>query len=654
MKKTIGILAHVDAGKTSFSEQILYRSGAIRSLGRVDHRDAFLDLHPVERERGITVFSDQAVMELGENRCYLLDTPGHTDFSSEMERVLPVLDFAVLIVSCVEGVQSHTETIWRLLEDYNVPVLIFVNKCDRVDADFGACLNAMRRLLSPDIADFRGFDGVQMDETAIEAVAERDEALLDRLVEGAYDFDAWRAGLARLLSERHIFPAFAGAALTGEGIERFLHAMDAITDTDYDAHVAEPFSARVYKLRHDDSGARMVYLKVLSGSLAPRQEIATPAGPCKVSELRLRHGGRSLPVTEARAGDLICLAGLPGVAPGDGLGALSGTRATLRTEPLLQISVDAGPQVPRTRLMQALRMLEAEDPELRVECLGGGDVRLRVMGGIQTEILGRLALDRFGLKLNFGPPRILYMETIAAPAVGIGHYEPLKHYAEVWLRLSPGPRGSGVTFESKCHVDALALNWQRLIETHVFERTHPGVLTGAPLTDVHIELIAGRAHLKHTEGGDFRQATYRAIRQGLMKAECILLEPVCAFELSAPESVKGRIMGDLNRMGADVVSAEEKDGLYCVSGSVPAARMIDYAADFPSVTHGRGALNFRLERYAPVENQQAVVSEIGYDPEADRENTPNSVFCQKGAGYEVDWRACDGAMHLPLADPKQL
>ena len=519
MKKTIGILAHVDAGKTSFSEQILYRGGAIRSLGRVDHRDAFLDLHPVERERGITVFSDQAVMDLGANRYYWLDTPGHMDFSSEMERVLPVLDFAVLIVSCIEGVESHTETIWRLLEGYNVPTLIFVNKCDRIDADFDVCLNSMRRLLSPEIADFRGFDGMQMDENAIEAIAERDEALLDRLVEGAYDFESWRAGLAKALTERRIFPAFAGAALTGEGIDRFLHAMDAITDTDYEARAAEPFAARVYKVRHDDSGARMVYLKLLSGTLAPRQEIATPAGSCKAGELRLRHGGRSLPVAEARAGDLICLAGLPGVAPGNGLGALSGTHAALRTEPLLQISVDAGPQVPRTKLLQALRMLEEEDPELRVECSDSGDVRLRVMGGIQTEILGRLALDRFGLELNFGPPRILYMETIAAPAVGIGHYEPLKHYAEVWLRLSPGPRGSGVTFESKCHVDALALNWQRLIETHVFERTHPGVLTGAPLTDVHIELIAGRAHLKHTEGGDFRQATYRAIRNGLMQAQ---------------------------------------------------------------------------------------------------------------------------------------
>ena len=645
MKKTIGILAHVDAGKTTFSEQILYRSGAIRSLGRVDHRDAFLDLHPVERERGITVFSDQAVMELGENRYYLLDTPGHTDFSSEMERVLPVLDFAVLIVSCVEGVQSHTETIWRLLESYNVPVLIFVNKCDRVDADFVACLNSMRRLLTPDIADFRGFDGMQMDDAAIEAVAERDEALLDRLVEGDYDFETWRAGLAKALSERRIFPAFAGAALTGDGIERFLRAMDAITDTSFEAHAAEAFSARVYKLRHDDSGARIIYLKVLSGALAPRQEIATPAGPCKVSELRLRHGGRSLPIAEARAGDLICLSGLPGVAPGDGLGALSGTHAALRTEPLLQISVDAGPQVPPTKLLQALRMLEEEDPELRVECLGG-DVRLRVMGGIQTEILSRLALDRFGLRLNFGPPRILYMETIASPAIGIGHYEPLKHYAEVWLRLSPGPRGSGVTFESKCHVDKLALNWQRLIETHVFERAHPGVRTGAPLTDVHIELIAGRAHLKHTEGGDFRQATYRAIRNGLMQAQSLLLEPIVRFSLRMPSECYGRVTGDLVRMHAQTGDSRMLDDWMCVEGECPFREFYAYPESFRATTHGRGSLSFHLARYAPVEQADEIIREAHYNPlEAD---SPDSVFCSHGAGYSVPWNEVRAHAHCQV------
>ena len=636
MKKTIGILAHVDAGKTSFSEQILYRGGAIRSLGRVDHRDAFLDLHPVERERGITVFSDQAVMDLGENRYYWLDTPGHTDFSSEMERVLPVLDYAVLIVSGADGVEGHTETIWRLLEDYSVPVLIFVNKMDRPDADFDACLNSMRSLLSPEIADLRGFDGIQMDETAIEAVAERDEVLLDRLVADDYDFDTWRAGLARLLAERRIFPAFAGAALTGEGIDRFLRAMDAITDTSYDARVAEPFSARVYKVRHDDAGARMAYLKLLSGTLAPRQEIETRSGRCKVGEIRLRHGGRSLPLATAHAGDLVCVSGLAEVRPGDGLGALAGQHVAPRMEPLIQVSVDAGPEVHPTKLLQALRMLEAEDPQLRVECDGrSSGVRLRVMGGIQMEILTRLAQERFNMQLHFGPPQILYMETIASPAVGIGHYEPLKHYAEVWLRLSPGPRGSGVTFESKCHVDTLALNWQRLIETHVFERVHPGVRTGAPLTDVHIELIAGRAHLKHTEGGDFREATYRAIRNALMQAESVLLEPVVRFSLRLHADCYGRVAGELQRMQARTDAPQSVGQWMRVEGECPFRTFCDYPERFRADTHGRGSLSFALSRYEPVESPEAIIAAAHYNPlEAD---SPDSVFCSHGAGYSVPW-----------------
>ncbi len=632
----VGILAHVDAGKTTFSEQILFRSGAIRSLGRVDHRDAFLDLHPVERERGITVFSDQAVMDLGESRYYWLDTPGHTDFSPEMERVLPVLDCAVLIVSCAEGVESHTETIWRLLEAYNIPVLIFVNKMDRPDADFGACLAAMRRLLSPEVADLRGFDGEAMDEAAIEAVAERDEALLDRLVAGDFDPEAWRAGLAHALRERRIFPAFAGSALTGEGIDAFLRAMDAIVETDYAARTREPFSARVYKLRHDAQGARMVYMKLLSGNLAVRQEIETAAGPCKVSALQLRHGGKGIPVAEARAGDLVCAMGLPAVAPGDGLGTLAGAHNRLRCKPLLQVAVDAGPDVSQPRLMQALRTLEEEEPELRVKSQARtGEICLRVMGGIQMEILARLARDRFGMHLNFGPPRILYMETIAAPAVGIGHYEPLKHYAEVWLRLVPGSRGSGIRFKSSCHVDELALNWQRLIETHVFERAHPGVLTGAPLTDVCVELIAGRAHLKHTEGGDFREATYRAIRNALMHAQPVLLEPVVRFSLRMASETYGKVAGDLQRMRAQMEPPKTLDNWMWLEGTCPYREFMNYPEAFRAATHDRGSLSFRLSHYAPVEAPDAIIAAANYNPlEAD---TPDSVFCSHGAGHVVPW-----------------
>ena len=644
MKKTIGILAHVDAGKTTFSEQVLFRSGAIRSAGRVDHRDAFLDLHPIERERGITVFSDQAVFDIASNRYYWLDTPGHTDFSSEMERVLPALDYAVLIISCVEGVESHTETIWHLLEAYNVPVLIFVNKTDRADADFDACLSGMKQLLSPDIADMRGFDGASMDEGAVEAVAERDESLLDRLMEDNYDFAAWRTGLAQALHERRIFPVFAGAALQGEGIDRFLKAMDAITDTDYEKHASLPFAARVYKIRHDAQGTRQVYFKILEGSVQVKDEIMTAAGPCKLNDLKLRHGGKFMPVSAAQAGDLVCTAGLPGVIPGDGLGADSSVRSSLRTEAMLEVSVIADPSLPRTKLMQVLRILEAEDPALSVKhSARSGEFSLRVMGGIQTEILSRIAKERFDIALSFGPPRILYMETIAAPSIGIGHYEPLKHYAEVWLRLNPGEPGSGIAFESKCHVDDLALNWQRLIETHVFERSHPGVLTGAPLTDVRVELLAGRAHLKHTEGGDFRESTYRAIRNALMYAENVLLEPICRFSLRIPGESYGKIIGDLTRMQAQTEAPLPLGEWMLVEGECPYRRFASYPEEFRAATHGRGSLNMRLSRYAPVSEPQPIIEAAAYNPL--EEDSPDSVFCSHGAGHMVPWNEVRSHAH---------
>ena len=647
MKKTIGILAHVDAGKTSFSEQLLYRSGAIRTAGRVDHRDSFLDLHPIERERGITVFSDQAVFDVGPNRYYWLDTPGHTDFASEMERVLPALDYAVLVISCVEGVESHTETIWRLLEAYHIPVLVFVNKTDRADADFSACLAGMKQLLSPDIADMRGFDGASMDESAIETVAERDEALLDRLMEEAYDFAAWRAGLARALKERRIFPVFAGSALQGEGIDRFLKAMDTVTDTDYEAHASEAFAARVYKIRHDAQGVRQVYFKITAGSLQVKDEIMTGAGPCKLNDLKLRHGGKFISVSSAQAGDLVCASGLPGVLPGDGIGADSRLRNSLRTEAMLEVAVIADPAIPRTKLMQSLKILEAEDPALSVKhSARTGEFSLRVMGGIQTEILARIAKERFGLELSFGPPRILYMETIAAPSIGIGHYEPLKHYAEVWLQLSPGRPGSGVTFESKCHVDDLALNWQRLIETHVFERSHPGVLTGAPLTDVRVELLAGRAHLKHTEGGDFRESTYRAIRNALMYAENILLEPVCRFSLRIPGEAYGRITGDLTRMQAQMEAPVSLGEWMLVEGECPYCRFAEYPEAFRAATHGRGSLNMRLSHYAPVAQPASIIEAAAYNPL--EEDSPDSVFCSHGAGHVIPWNEVRSHAHCSV------
>ena len=636
MRKTIGILAHVDAGKTTFSEQVLFHTGAIRSAGRVDHRDAFLDLHPIERERGITVFSDQAVFEIGENHYTWLDTPGHTDFASEMERVLPVLDYAVLVVSCIDKVQSHTETIWRLLQEYNIPVLIFVNKTDRPDADFDSCLSDLKALLSDDIADLRSFGCASMDESAIEAIAERDEALLDRLMEDDYDFSAWLDGLKQEIRERRIFPAFAGSALQDQGVDSFLAAMDILTDTDYDQKLSLPFAAQVYKIRHDALGARQVYFKITQGRISVKDEISTPAGSAKINDLRLRHGAKLLNVPAAQAGDVVCASGLAGVHAGDGLGDLCSMHNVLRTEPMLEVSVLADASIPRPRLLQTLRILEEEDPALHVQHHSRtGEISLRVMGGIQTEILQRLMKERYEITLDFGPARILYMETVASPAVGVGHYEPLKHYAEVWLQLCPEERGSGITFESKCHVDDLALNWQRLIETHVFERTHPGVLTGAPLTDVHIRLLAGRAHLKHTEGGDFRESTYRAIRNALMQAENVLLEPICRFSLRMPGDCYGRVTGDLTRMQADLQPPVMLGEWMLLEGECPYRLFASYPENFRAVTHGRGSLGMRLSRYAPAGNAEQVIAESGYNPlEAD---SPDSVFCDHGAGHVVPW-----------------
>lgn len=647
MKKTIGILAHVDAGKTTFSEQILFRSGAIRNLGRVDHRSAFLDLHPIEQERGITVFSDQAVFDCGENRYFWLDTPGHSDFTAEMERTLPVLDFAVLIVSCADGVESHTETVWRLLEHCAVPTLIFVNKLDRADANFDACLASMRALLSPDIADMRGFDGVSMDETAMEAVAERDETLLDRLVEGDHAPEIWRAGLARALRERRIFPVFAGSALNGGGIDRFLSAMDAITDTFYQERTQLPFAGRVYKIRHDEHGGRMVYFKLTQGTLKLKDSLRTAGADFKINDLKLCHGGKLLNLSEASAGDLVCVSGLNGVQAGEGLGAAAGERSVPLSEPMLETSVLTDASVPRTRLLQCLRILEAEEPALHVKSdPRTGEISLRVMGGIQTEILARLMLERFNISLSFGPARILYMETISAPCVGVGHYEPLKHYAEVWLRLVPTAAGSGISFRSRCSVDDLALNWQRLIETHVFERTHDGVLIGAPLTDVCVELLAGRAHPKHTEGGDFRESTCRALRNALMHAESVLLEPICRFALRIPSENYGRVSADLIRMQSELKAPIASGEWMLLEGECPYRLFAAYPETFRAVTHGRGRLSVRLSCYAPASNAAEVIAASDYDPL--RQDTPDSVFCSHGAGRVIPWNEVRAHAHCEV------
>ena len=642
----IGILAHVDAGKTTFSEQILRHAGVIRTAGRVDHGDAFLDAHPLERQRGITIFSDQAVFERGGRRFFWVDTPGHADFAAEMERSATVLDYAVVIVSGAEGVQSHTETVWAMLERLRIPAFVFVNKTDRAGFDAGTRLADLKRRLSPDCVDMRGYAGGEMPDQLIEAVAERDEALLDRLLSGDYDAGLWLDALKGQITGREIFPVYWGSALNDAGVREFLDALCLLTgDTAPDT---QPFDALVYKVRRDAQGNRLTFFKVLAGSVAAREEVALPSGAtAKVNELRLYSGVKYRPVARAEKGMLCAAAGLPEARPGDHIGQSAGRRNRFEAEPMLASTVMWGPEVPAGRVLQALKQLEEEDPALNVSVNAAGDaIDVNVMGPIQLEVLKQLMLDRFGIPVEFGRLRVMYMETIAAPAIGIGHYEPLRHYAEVQLRLSPGPRGSGITFESKCHVDELSLNWQRLIETHVFEKKHKGVLTGARLTDVKVELLHGRSHLKHTEGGDFRQSTYRAIRNALMYAESVLLEPVCRFELRVPGEDYGRVMGDLTRMQAELEPPAPEGEGFTLRGEAAFRLFSDYISDFMAATHGRGSLRYRLDHYAPCRDAEAVIAEADYNPLAD--DTPDSVFCSHGAGFTVPWDQVRSYAHTPV------
>ena len=640
MKKTIGILAHVDAGKTTFSEQVLFRMGALRSLGRVDHQDAFLDAHPIEKRRGITIFSDQAVFQAGEDTYYWLDTPGHVDFSPEMERAIDAMDYALVVVSCVEGVQSHTETVWRLLKKHQVPTFLFLNKIDRAGADPAAVVEQIRARLSPEAVCCDGLKPDSMPDTLMESIAERDEAALDQLLQGNTDPAFYQNILIQEIRSRALFPVFSGAALSGAGVDAFLKMLLLLTRTEYAARESAPFSAKVYKIRHEKQGGRVCFFKVLSGSVQVRDEVCGQ----KITELRQYQGMKYQLTPRCSAGDLCAVPGLNGVKIGDILGTNAARRDHSESEPMLQSTVTFDPPVRSDQVLRALRELEEEDPTLCVENDSSG-LSIRVMGEIQLDVLTELLQERYGLNVRFGNRRAIFLETIAEPAIGIGHYEPLRHYAEVHLRLVPGPRGSGIRFESKCHVDILGLNWQRLIETHVFEKQHRGVLTGAPLTDVTVQLLTGRAHLKHTEGGDFREATYRAIRNALMNAKSVLLEPVCAFTLRAPAELYGRLAGDMTRLRADCEPPVYAGDMVEISGQATFREISEYARNLPAQTHGRGALTYRLDHYTPARDADALVAESGYNPLAD--DTPDSVFCARGAGFVVHWQDVPAYAHLP-------
>lgn len=633
MKKlVVGILAHVDAGKTTLSEALLYRSGALRKLGRVDHRDAFLDTDAMERERGITIFSKQALLPLGDTEVTLLDTPGHVDFSAEAERTLRVLDCAILVISGTDGVQAHTRTLWRLLERYHVPVFLFVNKMDLAGADKDGLLAELKRRLDGGCVDFSAPPELLAEEAAV-----CDESVMERYLETGAVTDG---DMTTMIRERKLFPCFFGSALKLEGVDAFLDALAQYAPVpDYPTD----FGARVFKVSRDSQGARLTYLKVTGGTLRVKDVLSRDGE--KADQLRIYSGAKFKTVEEAPAGAVVAVMGLSQTRPGDGLGFESDWTGPL-LEPVLNFQVELTDGTDPQTALQRLRQLEEEDPQLHVVWNEvSREIHIQLMGEVQMEILRRL-LERFGMEVDFGAGAICYRETIANAVEGIGHFEPLRHYAEVHLLLEPAPRGSGLTFGADCPTDELDLNWQRLILTHLAEKPHLGVLTGSPITDMKITLVAGRAHVKHTEGGDFRQATYRAVRQGLMRAESVLLEPWYDFRLELPAEQVGRAMSDLQRMNGETAPPETFGEETVLTGSAPVAALRGYAAEVTAYTRGRGRLLCTPAGYRPCANQTEVVEAVGYDPERDVDNTPDSVFCGHGAGYTVKWDQVPAHAHV--------
>ena len=638
----IGIVAHVDAGKTSLTEAMLYRAGVLRKLGRVDHGDAFLDTNSIERDRGITIFSKQARLTLGTTRLQLVDTPGHVDFSAETERALQILDCAILVISGTDGIQAHTRTLWRLLERYHVPTVVFLNKMDLPGADKAALLAQLRDQLSGGCVDF-SLPPAQLHE---EAAALGDEALLERDLERG---SLTEAELSHLVGQRQLIPCWFGSALRDQGVDALLDGLARYVPA---PEYGFRFGALVYKVSRDGQGTRLTWLKVTGGVLKVKDILSnrrpgleeSALWSDKADQLRLYSGDKYELTEAAPAGTLCAVTGLSHARPGDALGAQAVLPAPA-LEPVLtcQVLFDRDPHT----VLPLLRQLEEEDPQLHL-CWQEqtGQLFLQVMGEVQLEVLTRMARERFGLELSFGPGAILYRETIAAPVIGIGHFEPLRHYAEVHLLLEPAPRGSGLTFASACSTDQLDLNWQRLVLTHLAEREHPGVLTGSPITDMKITLIAGRAHDKHTEGGDFRQATYRAVRQGLMQAESILLEPWYDFRLEVPAAQVGRAMSDLERMGGQYDPPAAAGEETVLTGRAPVAALRDYPRQVAAYTRGLGRLQYSPGGYRPCADQQAVTAALAYDPERDAANPSGSVFCDHGSGTVVDWRKVPAMAHV--------
>lgn len=652
MKKHIctGLLAHVDAGKTTLSEAILYTTGTIRKLGRVDNKDAFLDTYQLERARGITIFSKQAELTLGNTAVTLLDTPGHVDFSAEMERTLQVLDYAVLVINGADGVQGHTETLWRLLKRYRIPVFLFVNKMDQPGTDREALLSGLKRRLDSAVTDFTGVtagtDGIlsysgdrENGEEIFEEISMAGEELLEEYLErGILSVDPVR----RAVKERRLFPCYFGSALKLTGVEEFLKGFETFTaGTGY----SREFGARVFKISRDSQGNRLTHLKITGGSLKVKNFLDQEQTE-KVNQIRIYSGAKFEPVNEAEAGCICAVTGPSSTRPGQGFGAEESGKSPL-LEPVLTYQVILPDGMDVHVMLKNLRLLEEEDPLLHIvwdETLG--EIRAQVMGQVQMEILKSQILERFGVEVDFGTGNIVYKETIQRPVEGVGHFEPLRHYAEVHLLMEPLEPGSGLVLGCDCSEDLLDRNWQRLVLTHLEEKKYRGTLTGSEITDMRITLTAGRAHIKHTEGGDFRQATYRAVRQGLKEAGCCLLEPYYAFILEVPEESVGRAMADIDRMYGKFQAPETRNGMAVMTGSAPAACMRDYQREVTNYTRGRGRLSLSLKGYEPCHNQDEVVEAMGYDFDGDLADPAGSVFCSHGAGVVVPWDQVKKHMHV--------
>ena len=642
---TMGILAHVDAGKTTLSEGILYTCKAIRKLGRVDHQDAFLDTNTLERNRGITIFSKQAECTLGEFGITLLDTPGHVDFSAEMERTLQVLDYGILVISGADGVQGHTETLWRLLSRYQIPVFLFINKMDQPGTDRETLLAELKEKLDTNCVDF---SADQTSEDWKEQVAVCDEQVMEAYLEGE---EISRVQIQKMIRERKLFPCYFGSALKLTGVKEFLEDLKLrIRESSY----PESFGAKIYKITRDSQGERLSHMKITGGALKVKSVLSNgkpgESGEGiwqeKVNQIRIYSGEKYTMVSEVKAGTVCAVTGLTATYPGQGLGSEQTSDMPV-LEPVLSYRIGLPEEVNVHQALLQLRQLEEEEPLLHIVWNGTlGEIYAQVMGEVQIEILKSLIKERFGMGVTFDEGNIVYKETILEPVEGVGHFEPLRHYAEVHLLLEPGETGSGLSFATDCSEDVLDRNWQRLVLTHLEEREHKGVLIGAPITDMKITLLTGRAHIKHTEGGDFRQATYRAVRQGLRKAKSQLLEPYYEFRLEVPSEQVGRSMTDIQKMLGEFDPPKTEGEMTVLTGSAPVVTMRDYQKEVISYTSGRGRLSCTLKGYYPCHNQEEVVEAVGYDPEADLENPTGSVFCAHGAGFVVNWDQVEEYMHV--------